>query len=508
MLRFDVFRNGAPAAEVDLAGAYVFAQDAIGVRADLAVSNGQISCAKRVPGACGLAIMWDLPGTGRFLLSTARLPERVRPYNLNLELARGQMKLIAQKIEDWGLFDYADANEICEEFTRVNARFIEALKAPTPAEESLLADEALLAGVTLGERMALFHADVFLQRRRQAAAAPRVGFGCLADLFSTAGSYQDTLRESFDYVSLPAPWKIIEPKERQYQFAQLDAWVNWALRCKKPIQMGPLLSFAPAAVPEWLYIWEHDYETLRDLIYEHVQRVVQRYDKHVRVWNVVSGIGAMNSFNLSFEQLMELTRMTCLLVKKIAPRSQVLIELVMPWGEYYARNQRTIPPLLYADMAVQSGIKFDAFGVQVFLGAPTDGYYVRDLMQISALLDEFVSLSKPLHITGCGVPSDITPDAWDAWGGKLHASKAGFWHGPWNQRLQAEWLQAFYRIMISKPFVESITWRDLADFEGHFLPHGGLCRNNLEPKLAFKELRNFKALLQAAAAPRANGPAK
>jgi len=127
------------------------------------------------------------------------------------------------------------------------------------------------------------------------------------------------------------------------------------------------------------------------------------------------------------------------------------------------------------------------------MGVPVDGYYVRDLLQVSTLLDEFVSMGKPLHITACQVPSDITPDAWDAWGGKAPPAKAGHWHAPWSPRLQAEWLQAFYRVAISKPFVESITWRDLADYEGHYVPHGGLCRNNLEAKLAYKELRNFRA---------------
>jgi len=125
---------------------------------------------------------------------------------------------------------------------------------------------------------------------------------------------------------------------------------------------------------------------------------------------------------------------------------------------------------------------------------------VRDLLQISSLLDEFVSMSKPLHISACQAPSDVSSDGWDAWAGQACVTKAGHWHNPWSQRLQAEWLQAFFRVAISKPYVESICWRDLADYEGHYVPHGGLCRNNLEPKLAFKELRNFKAILADAEA--------
>jgi len=496
MLRFDVYSDGKPAGDVDLAGAYLFGQDLIPVRADLVGDGAQITCIKYIPGACGLALLWNAGAAGTFLLPTPRLPDRGRPYNLNVELARAQVMRLLQKREDWGLFDYADAEKLNRQFDEIRRSFVASLKAGDPAESAARADKTLEKALTLGEKIALFHADVFLGRRKTPApTATRTAFGCRVDLFAAGEGYYGQLQQGFDFVSVPTPWKHTEPKEQQYRYAQIDGWVNWAARARKPIHAGPLISFEETEAPEWLYIWEHDYETVRDLIYEHLQRIVRRYQRQVAVWNVVSGIHAHNTFNLSFEQLMELTRMSCLLVKKLAPHSQVLIELVMPWGEYYAHNQRTIPPMLYADMASQSGVKFDAFGVRMMMGAPVDGHFVRDLLQVSSLLDEFVGLSKSVHVTSCQVPSDVSPDAWDAWGGKRPADKAGKWHTPWSPRLQAEWLQAFYRIGISKPFVESICWRDLADYEGHYLPHGGLCRNDLTPKLASKELRNFRARL-------------
>jgi len=350
----------------------------------------------------------------------------------------------------------------------------------------------------LGERMSLYHADIFINRRKAAGgAAMRMAFGCVVDLACSSPDYQERLRETFDFLSIPMPWKHIEPKERAYEYDSIDAWAAWAARNKKAVHAGPLLSFHPADLPDWLYLWENDYDALREMVYEHMQRTVKRYEKSVHFWKVVSGIAAFNNFNLSFEQLMELTRMTCQLVKRMNPRCQVIVEMVMPWSEYCARNQRSIPLLLYADMAVQSGVKFDAFGLQICLGAPSDGYYLRDLLQISSMLDEFLVFGKPLHITACQAPSDSAPDAGDAWSGQAEVAKAGHWHVPWSQRLQAEWLQAFYRIGISKPFVESICWRDLSDSGSHFLPHGGLLDANHQPKLAYKELRGFKASLLA-----------
>jgi hypothetical protein len=500
MLKFDVYREGNPAEHIDLAGAYVFGQDSIPVRADLASAKGQISCLKRAGGACGLAILWESGDPGRLLLSTSRLPDRRKPYNLNVELARGRIMELLQKREDWGLLDYDEAAAINTEIDQLRREFVGTMTADTPVASAMLADKVLAKGIALGEKMALFHAEVFLRRRRSSATA-KTTFGCVVDLLSGMEHYRTRLAEVSDFISIPTDWKRLAPKEKEFHWEHVDDWVNWAGVNRRPIHAGPLVSFDPACVPEWLYIWEHDYETIREMIYEHVQRIVQRYGQKVRLWRVVSGLHAYNSFNLSFEQIMELTRLCCTLVKKLAPRAIVVIDLVQPWGEYYARNQRTIPPLLYADMAVQSGIKFDAFGVQIYQGVPKDGMFVRDLMQVSSLLDEFVGFGVPLHVTGVQAPSDISADAWDAWAGQAPAGAAGHWHIVWNQRLQAEWLQAFCRVAMSKPFVESICWRDLADYEGHYLPHGGLCRNDLTPKLAFKELKNFRAALASSDEP-------
>ncbi len=498
MLQFEVFDNGVPATNIDLTGAYVFGEEQVPLRADLAADGNRVSCIKRVPGACGLCLLREAGAAGRLLLATTRLPERAKPYHLNIELARAQLTRLGHKVEEWGLFDFPEAEPLMREYEALRRLFVEALQRPTPGDSARSADRVLDVGVTLGEKMALFHAEILLDRRKSSSGRA-AAFGCVVDLLSQTESYRERLRETFDFLSIPLPWKQTEPQERVHQYTQVDAYVNYAARIRRPVHLGPLLSFDPRNLPEWLYLWEHDYESLRDLIYEHIQRIVQRYERQVRVWNVVSGLHSHNSFDLSFDQLMELTRMSCLLTKKLVPQATVLIELDMPWGEYYARNQRTIPPFLYADMAVQSGIKFDAFGVQIYMGVPADGFHVRDLLQVSSLLDEFSHLGKPVHVTAVGVPSDVTPDAWDAWGGKAPVEQGGQWHAPWSPRLQAEWLQAFYRIALSKPFIESVCWRDLADYEGHVIPHGGLCRNDLEPKLAYKELRNFRASLLSSA---------
>ncbi|MBT3200461.1 MAG: hypothetical protein HN350_11140 [Phycisphaerales bacterium] len=503
MIQFEVYQDGKLIEDLDLSGAYVFGQDTIPVRADITVYKGMIRCTKRVPGPAGLAVLWDVGQAGRFMLPTVRLPERKKPYNLMVEMARAQLFKIIQKREDWGLFDFADATDLNETFDKIRGNFVHALHQADPAKASEMGAKTLSDAIILGERMALFHANIFLNRRKATTqASARTSFGTAVNLAETNKPYNNRLQEVADFFDIPMAWKNIEPKEKTYDLADTDKWINFANRAKRPVHAGPLLSFNNLHLPERLYIWEHDYEALRDLIYEYIQKVVTHYKDKVQVWNVVSGIHGNNPFNLSFDQLMELTRMSCLLVKKLAPEAKVMIELEMPWGEYYARNQRSIPPLMYADMAVQSGVKFDSFGVQILMGVPRDGHYVRDLLQISAMLDEFVAFGKSVHVSACQVPSNTVADMTDAWGGEAEIAEGGKWHAPWSPRLQAEWLQAFYRIGISKPFVDSVCWADLADKGEQIIPHGGLCSEAMEPKLAFRELRNFKAFIYG------NGPSK
>jgi hypothetical protein len=269
-----------------------------------------------------------------------------------------------------------------------------------------------------------------------------------------------------------------------------------------PVRGGALLSFAERNVPDWLYIWEHDFDTIRDLAFEHVRRIINRYGQYVQTWEVIAGIHANNCFTFNFEQLMELTRMAAAVTKQLSPRSTAIVGIVAPWGEYYARNQRTIPPLLYADMASQSGIAFDAFGLQLLFGPAVDGMFVRDLFQISSMIDQFAKFGKPMHITAVQAPSGDGPRP-DASSTTSVPLGGGFWREPWNERIQAEWLRKFVEIALSKPFVESVSWNVLVDGAASPIPSGGLLRTDMQPKPAYEQWVKLRSELYGGGVQRA-----
>ena len=498
MLRFAVFEKGKPAKTVDLSGAYLVGGDGVPIRAEIEFKNGEIQCKKRAGGPAALALMWPLNGGGRMMLETSRLTERNKPYILQLELLRGRLMRISQKREDWGLYDFEGTDEIAHDIDASRDKLIEGLQADKPEDAASISEAGLVLSLNASERLTAFHAEIFLNRRKQIGGFPRRLLGAGIDISCTNDSYRKRLLDAFDYVHVPINWREVEPREKEFNWKPLDQWIEWTSKHRVPVRGGPLVSFAPDAIPDWLHIWEHDFDAVRDLVYEHIRRIIGRYGQYIHVWDVISGMHANNCFSFSFEQLMELTRMATAVTKQMAPRALSVIDIITPWGEYYATNQRTIPPMLYAEMAIQSGINFDVFGVHCNFGVDASGYHVRDLFQISSMLDRFACFGKPVHLTGIGVPSGAGKDPHDAWKGEKSPAAGGAWHKQWNEETQKAWLRRVYHIALSKPFVEALTWCDFADTDKHVLPHGGLLRSDFRTKPAYQEILNIRKELSGA----------
>ena len=261
-------------------------------------------------------------------------------------------------------------------------------------------------------------------------------------------------------------------------------------------------------MPEWLFIYEHDFDALRDLAFEYVKSVVTRYRRVVKLWNVVAGVHAPGSFSLSFEQMIELTRLLVGQVKAVNPQAKTLVTVRLPFGEYLASPGtgvgQGVPPLLYAEMVAQSGIECDGIGVEIKTGVPRRGRYCRDLFQISAMLDRFSALGKPIFVTAVACPD--------------RSSVAGEGN-PERRRAVAHALDARAAGEVAAGGLphgdeHSRSWRtsrgpDLSDFEAAntALPGSGLLDDMLRPKPAFETVQELRRLLRpqkpAAAPPKA-----
>lgn len=497
-VRFEVYREGERVGQFTPVAACAMGQDGVPITGDVYFRDGVLTVSRPDTQPVGLTLLWDCGAWGAYMLETTRLKPRERPYILNVELARGRLMRILQKKEDWNLFDYPRAEKLAARFRDAQGSLAEALAlAPNePEKASLLGDRALELGMEVGDELAVFHADLLLGRRRAAGSVARHVLGCRIEPGVDSREYREMLIGGFDYAVVPINWRQIQPKEEQLVTKPLDDLLDLLVQRKVPVVAGPLVDLQESHVPDWMFIWEHDYDTLRDLTYEHVQRMVQRYRRQVSVWNVVSGLHAHTAFSLTFEQIIEFTRLLVSQVKAALPAARTLVSVRQPFGEYHARHRSTVPPMLYAEMVAQSGIPFEAFGVEIEMGVPSPGMFTRDLFQLSVALDRFATLGRPVFLTAMCVPGRPNADPGDANDGKLDPGSAGRWHRPWDEQLQADWMDAVSKLALSKPYVESLAWSNLADRE-HTLPGGGLLDANLQPKLGYRKAQELRQLFHS-----------
>ena len=487
--RFEIYRDGERLREFVPVNAMAVGPESVPTTGQVSFRDGLLLLSRTDDAASGVSLLWNAgPETGCYQMETTRLPPRDSPYNLNVELARFRLMKIVQKQEDWNLFDLK-AEKFANTFKEAQGLFAQALAhLDAPGTAAGLADRALRAAIPLSEQIAAYHADLLLNRRKANNQLPRHIVGCRFDWTIQNQRYRELLSDSADYVVVPMPWKQVQPSEEEFNTAELDECIELLGRKRVPIIAGPLIDLSDDSVPDWMYIWEHDFDTMRDLAYEYVRKIVGRYRRSVTAWSVVSGLHAARGFSLSFEQMIELTRVLISLVRTAVPTARTIVTIRQPFGEYHAAHPATVPPMLYAEMVAQSGISFDAFALELEMGVPTRSQYTRDLFQISSMLDKFSTLGKPLFITAIGVPDRFVPDVSDQSDGQLDPSDAGFWQRPWDPGRQGKWFEQFARMALSKPYVENLCWSNFADIHPS-LPGGGLLDDSFRPKPSMESLQ-------------------
>lgn len=561
MLTFLIFDGDLPAANRVLRHAHLVGPDGVPVAGEIHFERGLVHCVKNTSEAAGLSTQVDLDEPtlaefhdpdaepddllrlrplGSLTLRTCLLPERRRPYLLSLELARHQLMLLLNKLEEWQLFDLPADDPILRLFEAARAAFTDSLVAQRQHADDQehgfgvrshrLALRALWLAVEAGERLALREAaetigprvsgelyDAAVEalqgvpRQGPRASAPVVSangpgvvlparpvLGCIASPGSFNEPAQQAAQRACEFLTVPMRWIDLEPSEGQYAYAPTDRWIEWAVRTARlPVVAGPVIDFSPECVPEWLYIWENDYETLRELVYEHVKAVVTRYRRTVTRWVVASGLHANANFKLSFDQMMDLTRICVLVVRKLHPGARVIVEIDQPWGEYYTADRRSLPPTLYAEMLAQAGIQVDGIGLRLLMGAPQRGASTRDLLTISALFDQYAALERPVSISVLGAPSAPIPTPPDE-----PANAPGWWRAPWSETAQADWASAVLALALAKPYVESVCWADIADTPvAQRLPGSGLITRDARPRPVLDRLTELRRAIQQGALP-------
>lgn len=502
--------------------AHILGQDNIALAGKVRFEGDDIVCEADPNQAVALCLQVDVGEVGVLLLQTCLLPRRERPYLLSLELARHRVMLFLVKLEDW-LEGASPPEEPMTAFERAEATFMRALAVDTRAGEDALvaqdalAREALAQAIDATEKLSLWVGKVGMRLREHqikglspaAARLRRPAVSVQAPFAPPEPKYCEAIRASADAVCLPLAWGAVNATEGALNLAHAEAWATWAARdARLPVVAGPIVDFRPGRAPQWTGVWRNDYESLREIAYEHLQRVCSRFSRVVSRWTPVSGVNLNDSFILTVEQMLDLVRLSIMAVRKFNPHARIHLEIDQPFGESATRNPLAVPPLLFAEMAVQQGLQVDALDLRIQMGDPSSGHGARDITQVSDLIDRYGSLGKPIAVT-LGAPS--TQQA--AREQFACVMEPGAWRGGWSEQTQADWLDQTMTVVLGKPCVIAAGWHQLADAPpgapGAEMVSGGVLNADALPKPAFDRLvRLRRANLGLVAAPDAHTRAR
>jgi len=287
---------------------------------------------------------------------------------------------------------------------------------------------------------------------------------------------------------VPMCWRQVEPTESNYLWEPTDAVLSWAEANKLSVTAGPLIDLSTSGLPDWLWLWQGDLQSLASFMCDYIETSVGRYRNRIRRWVLTAGANVVGVLKLGEEDLLWLTARLAEAAWQVDPDLELVISISQPWGEYMARKEYTYSPFIFADTLIRAGLKLAALELEWFMGVGPRGTYCRDALDASRQLDLYALLGVPLQVAlayPCAEGTDAQAEAGQTVG-------TGVWRSGFSEQSQANWASTFAKLAISKPIVRSATWTHLAETEPHALPNCGLLDPNGNPRLALAQLKKLK----------------
>jgi len=343
-------------------------------------------------------------------------------------------------------------------------------------------------------------AALFERSRQAVARAPRPDLllGCNFFRFEGAGTrYARLFSQLFDYATLPFYPNRTAPEEGRFEYGYIDRALSY-LDSKGIRAKGHPLWFGHREVnPPWLL--GRDFPRLgqaaRDIAASHVGR----YKGRIAAWDAMNEAHDWaNCFELSQEQQLSLTGTLCAALREQDPRALSIVNVCLPFAEYVAGRytcygalpKKLLSPMAYLRRLADSGADYDAVGIQLYFPA-------RDMVSVDRLLRVYEGFGKPIHITEMGVNGGSRQGneaAGRDWA-QLSLSE-GSWHGGWNERSQADWMEQFYTLAAARPGVTALTWWDF--IEPSFSGNGAFLYEDENPREIYFRLLALKDFLRGA----------
>ncbi|MFO0896596.1 MAG: endo-1,4-beta-xylanase [Pirellulales bacterium] len=423
-----------------------------------------------------LQVLWNVPGRGPIVLSTATLMERARPYYLLLELARGtlgRMREFRAALEARGVPLPESAEE---ELHRAHARLAAAgcceSFAPNAGE---LAQEAIVRALQAGDALALAASTARAAKRQVPLSR---GFRLSSSLPTAAQA--DALHALFDTAVVTFDWSQLEPQPGEFDGHSIDRQLQWCAEQGFRVMGGPLVELEAARLPGWLTAGPADQGHWLDRIEAYVGEAVERYRPQITAWKAVGRTThTADLCGLGEEQKLRLGLRAFEIARQTAPEpASVSVVFDQPWGEFITWRPAKISPLYFADALVRADLGLSALELELNLGYHPGGTWPRDAVEFERHLDRWACMGLPLEVTLVAPSSDAIDDRASRQAEVIDLEAAG----GTSPDAQADWIGRLVTALEARPEVRAIYYGQVDDAAPHEWPWGGLFDAEGRPK--------------------------
>jgi endo-1,4-beta-xylanase len=417
----------------------------------------------------------------------------VRELNLNFELAlskveRNRRRIALHRKSGWKPSAETETLHGLSEELLHDAR----KAGRDEAKKGDLSQRSLTQALRAGEKIELEKAAFDIARR---GFRPDFLIGCDA-----RGMYEmkpeiffERFSKLFNFATITfvpisdSAFENFEPEPGAYQYAMRDHLLKKLEDHRIRAEGRLLFWFHECCTPAWQK--NMSYAQLLKHVERTTTEVLKHYGDRMYAWEIVNELHDWaNELRLTPDQTIELTRLACDVAKAVAPKVERMINNCCPFAEYVQLKKWCSQDALYAQRTpvkfiqalADAGVDFTIIGQQMY-------FPFRDLQDTVLLLERYEKFGRKVQVSEIGASSGPTDETVKL--AKLGIPKEPFvWHRPWDEELQADWLEGIFTLAYSKPWIEGANWFDFAD-PYHFIENGGLLRSvEGETKAAFDRL--------------------
>ncbi len=469
--------------------AYVTGPDQFLWQSRCRLSKGALEIERAIDDSGYFHLPYPVAGRGELTLRTGWLMERERPYHLQVELARGKINQVRNQLAEWRAVGLSPTDVLLAKLRTAQEQFGRAAtKQQQPDEAARWAEQAISSAVEAAELLGACYVKQALTARTRYAPKLDSQLGVRLGDSPPGEIIGRSLTQACNVVSVPINWRLIEASEGSFDWSVTDQQIQWRARHGLQAYGGPLLSFDDLSLPDWLCLWEGDFDNLISCVAEFVQTVVRRYRGQIALWNCAARVNGNDVLKLSQEDKLRIAVKAVEITRKIDPQTPVILSFDQPWAEYM-RQEDVDPPLYLADTLIRAGLGLSGVGLEINYGYQPRGSYIRDMLGISQLLDHWSLLGVPLYLF-VTLPSSGDEDAVARGPAKPLATPCP---GGWSDEFQRKWCKSYLPLMLAKPTVRGVIYNQLHDSEPHAFPNGGLFNYEGDPKPALAALAALRS---------------